>query len=89
MANLTITVPDDVLKRARVRAAEQETSVNAVLREELVRFAGEDGARSAVEELLELTAAPLGSSDGAGYTWSRAEIYEDRMNKIRAGDHGG
>ena len=30
--NLTITVEDETLKRARVRALEENTSVNAVLR---------------------------------------------------------
>ena len=30
--NLTITVEDEVLKRARMRALEENTSVNAVLR---------------------------------------------------------
>ena len=33
MANLTITVDDEVLRRARIRAVELGTSVNAVLRE--------------------------------------------------------
>ena len=89
MANLTITVPDDVLKRARVRAAEQETSVNAVLREELLRFAGESDSKSAVDELLDFLAQPIGSSGAGGYTWSRDKIYEERMNRIKAGDGGG
>lgn len=80
MANLTITVPDDVLKRARIRAAEQDTSVNAVLRDELIRFAGPDGAKSAVDELLEFLAEPIGSSDGA-YTWSREELWAERMDR--------
>ena len=35
MANLTITVPDEILKSARRRALEQGTSVNAVLRDYL------------------------------------------------------
>ena len=30
--NLTITVEDEILKRARMRALEENTSVNAVLR---------------------------------------------------------
>ena len=42
--NLTITVDPDVLKRARVRAIEDDTSVSAVLREHLVGYA--DGHRS-------------------------------------------
>ena len=49
MANLTIIVDDEVLKRARVRAKEQGTSVNAVLRDYLEQYAG---TRSAQEQAL-------------------------------------
>ena len=50
--NLTITVDDDVLRRARIRALEQGTSVNAVLREFLESYAGADGERRARDSLL-------------------------------------
>ena len=33
MANLTLAIDEDLLRRARVRAAEQGTSVNAVVRQ--------------------------------------------------------
>jgi len=46
MANLTITIDDELLKRARLRALERNTSVNALLREYLEVFAGA-GDRSA------------------------------------------
>ena len=39
MANLTITIEDDLLKKARIRALEQGTSVNALLRDYLVAYA--------------------------------------------------
>lgn len=39
MANLTIVVDDELLKRARVRALEQGTSVNAVLAARLEAYA--------------------------------------------------
>ena len=35
MANLTITIDDELLRRARLRALEQGTSVNALLRDYL------------------------------------------------------
>ena len=57
MANLTITVDDEVLKRARMRAIEQGTSVNALLAEHLERFARtrnqQDEALSHLDELAE------------------------------------
>jgi predicted HicB family RNase H-like nuclease len=40
MANLTITVDEDVLKKARLRALQQGVSVNALLRDYLARYAG-------------------------------------------------
>jgi hypothetical protein len=56
MAILTITVPEEILKSARRRALEQGTSVNAVLRDYLARFAGTQSAQaSAAKRVLELS----------------------------------
>ncbi len=58
MANLTIVVPDEALKRARLRAVSDGTSVNAVLRDQLVRYAGGDAARQgAAERILAMSRA--------------------------------
>ena len=49
--NLTITVDAEVLKRARIRAIEENTSVNAVLRDRLNAYAdGDRSLRDAAEE---------------------------------------
>ena len=40
MANLTITVDGETVKRARMRALEEGTSVNALLRDYLEDYAG-------------------------------------------------
>jgi plasmid stability protein len=45
MANLTIAVDDDLLQKARIRAAELGTSVNAVLRDYLEEWSGRNAAR--------------------------------------------
>jgi hypothetical protein len=56
MANLTITVPDEILKSARRRALEQGTSVNAVLRDYLAQFAGAQSTQAnAAKRVLELS----------------------------------
>ncbi len=39
MSSITVSVPDDIYHRARVRAAERETSVSALVREFLQRLA--------------------------------------------------
>ena len=40
MTNLTITVDDEVLKRARLRALQEDTSVNALLKDTVETYAG-------------------------------------------------
>lgn len=40
MKNITVTIDDELYRRARVRAAELETSVSAAVREFLTGFAG-------------------------------------------------
>lgn len=74
--NLTITVDDDTLLRARQRALEERTSVNAVLRRHLEEYAGTlDRQRVALERFVELSRASTSRSDG-GERWTRDELYE-------------
>ena len=73
--NLTITVDADVLRKARLRALQDDTSVNAFLRGCLEDYVdeGDRAARAVAEVKRLLSAAELhwGSS-----TWSREELYE-------------
>ncbi len=58
MANLTITVDEETLKRARIRALEMGTSVNAILAEHLRAFASERATQiRAVDALFALADA--------------------------------
>jgi hypothetical protein len=84
VANLTITVDDEVLKKARIRALQQGTSVNAILAEHLRAFAGggESQAR-ALTSLLDL--ASENARDGKRRAklrgrrrWTREELHERR-----------
>jgi len=83
MVNLTITVDEELLKRARIRAIERGTSVNAVLAEYLRVFVGDRDARlQATRSLLEL--AVRNRQDGGnerarergGRRWTRDELHE-------------
>ena len=49
MKNITVSVDDDVHRRARIRAAERDTSVSAVVREFLNRWSGEATARTILD----------------------------------------
>ena len=73
--NLTITVEDEVLKRARIRALEENTSVNAVLREYLESYAGVSAhRRDALEHLLQLSRH--GEAGRGDANWTRGELHE-------------
>jgi hypothetical protein len=73
--NLTITVDADVLRKARLRALQDDTSVNAVLRAGLEDYVDEgDRAARAVSELKRSMGA--GELHWGSNTWSREELYE-------------
>jgi plasmid stability protein len=75
VANLTISIDDDLLRRARIRALEQGTSVNALLREYLLSFAGRDETQDhALSELLELSRGS--ESRRGGEQWSRDDLHD-------------
>lgn len=76
MANLTISIDDAVLKRARIRALERGTSVNALLREYLEAYAGSDAAERARLRFVKLAEATSGSSGPGGRQWTRDDLYE-------------
>lgn len=40
--NITVSLPDDIYRQARIRAAERDTSVSALVREFLVRLGNEE-----------------------------------------------
>ncbi len=42
MKNVTVSVPDDVYRKARIRAAERDTSLSALVREFLMSLSGEE-----------------------------------------------
>jgi plasmid stability protein len=75
MANLTITVPDDLLRRARARAAREGTSVNSVLRAELAHYVDDDAEVGAAWDLfLDLAETSAGRSAGTGRDWRREDL---------------
>ena len=41
MKNITVSVPDEVYRRARIKASERDTSVSALVRDLLNELAGE------------------------------------------------
>ena len=75
MANLTITVDEAALRKARIRALAQGTSVNALLRDFLESYAGVRGEQTAaVRSLLALSRSAEARRGTA--RWSRDELHE-------------
>ena len=74
MANLTVTLTDHVLRRARLRALERGTSVNALVADYLERYAGPDPASEALAAFLDLAEATASGSGQGGRTWTRDEL---------------
>ena len=72
--NLTITVDDELLKRARIRALEENTSVNAVLPKCLESYADTTRQRRAVDHLLQLSRTARAKRGRA--RWTRDDLYE-------------
>ena len=79
--NLTITVDDETLRRARIRALSQGTSVNAVLRDFLESYAGSEIEAAARSRLAQLARASAASSGPGGRTWTREDLYTQRLDR--------
>ncbi|MBW2263943.1 MAG: hypothetical protein JRG91_18435 [Deltaproteobacteria bacterium] len=75
MANLTVTIEDEVLMKARMRALEQGTSVNALLRDYLRAYASEEVTR-AMDDLVKLAKRARSASGKGGRTWTRDGLHE-------------
>ena len=75
MANLTITVDDDTLRRARIRALERNESVNAYLGEMLRRYAYRAGSGQVMERIGAIADTHQAGKAGTGRDWTRDDLY--------------
>jgi plasmid stability protein len=76
VSNLTLSIDEDLLRRARVRAAREGTSVNAVVRDYLEDYAGRARAVAATRRLLALAERSTASSGSERRRWTREELYD-------------
>ncbi|MQB02060.1 MAG: hypothetical protein GEU78_17660 [Actinobacteria bacterium] len=84
MSNVTLSIDDEVLKRARIRALQQGTSVNAVVRSFLESYAGCANERRSLRLFLEASDRYGTGADDSVRTWKREELYEDRARWPRS-----
>jgi hypothetical protein len=75
MPNLTITVDEQVLKKARIRALEEGTSVSALLRSYLEGYVRDvETRKKAIKDILALSRTSRAASGGRRAT--RDELHE-------------
>lgn len=73
--NLTLSIPDDLVRRVKVLAAERDTSISMLVTELLEQAVDDDGYGelwAAEEELME---AGVGMEVGT-IDWSRSELHD-------------
>jgi plasmid stability protein len=74
--NLTLSVDDEIIKKARHRADALGKSVNQLVREYLEQLAGKVDRNALADEFREMTRNAQGNS--RGWKFNREEIHERR-----------
>ena len=83
MANLTITVDEETVKRARIRALEEGISVNALLRGYLEDYAGIRREKLEAWRKIQELAKSSGTSSGGEGLPKREELYDRQIGRYR------
>ena len=76
MKNITVSVPDEVYRRARVRAAEQGRSVSALVAEFLNGLSDKDAEFARLEALQHEVMARITAPFSASDRLTRDEIHD-------------
>lgn len=80
MSNLTVALDEALIRKARIKAVQEGTTINAVVRERLKEYANSTGEEAphvrATREFLAL--AKRSKAQGGGRRWTREEINERR-----------
>ena len=80
MKNITVSLPDEVYRKARVKAAERNTSLSAMVKHFLESLAEEEGEFKRLERLQEESYAQIEHFQ-ASNRLSREELY--RRGNVR------
>lgn len=75
MANVTLALDDALLKKARIKALHEDTSVNAVVRGFLAHWVQDDEERAVTVEKVR-TALDASEFRSGGVGWKRDELHE-------------
>jgi hypothetical protein len=80
---LTVTVDEETVKRARIRALEEGTSVNALLRGYLEDYAGIRREKLEAWRKIQELAKSSGMSSGGEGLPKREELYDRQIGRYR------
>lgn len=94
MKNVTVSVDEETYRAARIAAAQQGTSVSALVRERLREIASDGAVESANEQLLRTleevrqSMIARGSKFSAADRLSREELYDRAARRREEEEHG-
>ncbi len=74
MANLTLSLDDDLLQKAREAAVREHTSVNALVRAYLERYV--DGRNRRLEALARLDTVAERTASASRKSWTRESLHQ-------------
>jgi hypothetical protein len=81
LVNITLSIDEQTVKRAREKLQAVGKSVNEEIREHLAHVAGDDDLELAIEDFRSRVGQGKPDID---WKWNRDEIYEDRTRWPRA-----
>jgi hypothetical protein len=73
--NITLSIDEQIIKRARQKLQAVGKSVNEEIREHLAQVAGDEELERAIEEFRHRAGQRMPDND---WKWNRDEIYEER-----------
>jgi capsular polysaccharide biosynthesis protein len=80
--NLTVQLDEDLIRRAKVLAAECGTSVSGLVAQQITKLIeARDRYTTARESALEMMST---ATDHGGRRWTREQLYEERLGRYGA-----
>lgn len=73
--NVTLSIDEQVVERAREKLRAVGKSINQEIREHLQRIAGDEDLEADLEKFVKLS----GLGDSKGWKWNREDAYEERL----------
>ena len=89
MANLTLVIDDQLLQSARIKALQENTSVNEICREAIARYAASGGGSTGAERAAKFRALSqqIAALPMEEYVWPGRDAFYDEVlsQRLRGG----